>query len=83
MGLFDGCFISLLGPIAFEICGQEGATQAIGFLLGLCSIPLTVGPPIAGKIHYTSLHISHAGITYLKPIIIRIFSLKEHVNNVP
>ncbi|XP_011299963.1 monocarboxylate transporter 10 isoform X3 [Fopius arisanus] len=48
MGLFDGCFISLLGPIAFDICGREGATQAIGFLLGMCSIPLTVGPPIAG-----------------------------------
>lgn len=51
MGLFDGCFISLLGPIAFEICGQKGATQAIGFLLGLCSVPLTVGPPIAGSIY--------------------------------
>ncbi|CAL7940712.1 unnamed protein product [Xylocopa violacea] len=50
LGLFDGCFISLLGPIAFDICGQEGATQAIGFLLGMCSIPLTVGPPIAGLI---------------------------------
>lgn len=48
MGLFDGCFISLLGPIAFDLCGQEGATQAIGFLLGLCSVPLTFGPPIAG-----------------------------------
>ncbi|PSN54224.1 hypothetical protein C0J52_03540 [Blattella germanica] len=51
MGLFDGCFISLLGPIAFEICGQKGASQAIGFLLGLCSVPLTVGPPIAGMIY--------------------------------
>ncbi|KAJ8964456.1 hypothetical protein NQ317_016640 [Molorchus minor] len=48
MGLFDGCFISLLGPIAFDICGREGATQAIGFLLGVCSIPLTVGPYVAG-----------------------------------
>lgn len=56
MGLFDGCFISLLGPIAYDICGQHGATQAIGFLLGLCSIPLTVGPPIAGLLydHYGS-----------------------------
>ena len=60
MGLFDGCFISLLGPIAFEICGQKGATQAIGFLLGLCSIPLTVGPPIAGKASYSSRYISQA-----------------------
>lgn len=48
MGLFDGCFISLLGPIAFQLCGQRGATQAIGCLLGLCSVPLTVGPFIAG-----------------------------------
>ncbi|XP_062123523.1 monocarboxylate transporter 10 isoform X1 [Drosophila sulfurigaster albostrigata] len=50
MGLFDGCFISLLGPIAYEICGPSGATQAIGFLLGLCSLPLTIGPPVAGMI---------------------------------
>ncbi|XP_044006669.1 monocarboxylate transporter 10 isoform X2 [Aphidius gifuensis] len=50
MGLFDGCFISLLGPIAFDICGKNGATQAIGFLLGMCSIPLTIGAPIAGSI---------------------------------
>lgn len=60
MGLFDGCFISLLGPIAFEICGQKGATQAIGFLLGLCSVPLTVGPPIAGKAYYSSHYTSES-----------------------
>jgi MFS transporter, MCT family, solute carrier family 16 (monocarboxylic acid transporters), member 10 len=46
MGLFDGCFISLLGPIAYDICGPMGAAQAIGFMLGLSSVPLTVGPPI-------------------------------------
>lgn len=34
-----------------DICGPQGATQAIGFLLGLCSIPLTVGPPIAGMLY--------------------------------
>lgn len=51
MGLFDGCFISLLGPIAYDICGPRGATQAIGFLLGLCSVPLTVGPPVAGLLY--------------------------------
>jgi MCP family monocarboxylic acid transporter-like MFS transporter 10 len=49
MGLFDGCFITMLGPIAYDICGTAGASQAIGFLLGLCSIPLTLGPPIAGN----------------------------------
>ncbi|KAK6641619.1 hypothetical protein RUM44_013334 [Polyplax serrata] len=50
MGIFDGCFVSLMGPVAFKICGQKGASQAIGFLLGLCSIPMTLGPPIAGFI---------------------------------
>ncbi|XP_014470441.1 PREDICTED: monocarboxylate transporter 10 isoform X2 [Dinoponera quadriceps] len=63
MGLFDGCFISLLGPIAFDICGRNGATQAIGFLLGMCSIPLTVGPPIAGLLY------DHTG-TYDLPFLL-------------
>ena len=49
LGIFDGCFISVLGPIAFDLVGRNGASQAIGFLLAFCSIPLTVGPPIAGK----------------------------------
>lgn len=48
MGLFDGCFISLIGPIAYDLCGPEGAAQGIGFLLGLMSMPMTIGPPLAG-----------------------------------
>lgn len=63
MGLFDGCFISLLGPIAYDICGPRGATQAIGFLLGLCSVPLTVGPPVAGMLY------DHTG-SYILPFIL-------------
>lgn len=51
LGLFDGCFISLLGPIAYDICGPNGAAQAIGFLLGLCSFGLTAGPPLAGNLY--------------------------------
>lgn len=49
MGLFDGCFISIMAPIAFELVGSEDVSQAIGFLLGLMSVPMTVGPPIAGR----------------------------------
>lgn len=49
MGLFDGCFISIMAPIAFELVGAQDVSQAIGFLLGFMSIPMTVGPPIAGK----------------------------------
>ncbi|XP_043918666.1 monocarboxylate transporter 10 [Protopterus annectens] len=48
MGLFDGCFICLMAPIAYELVGAENVSQAIGFLLGLMSIPMTVGPPVAG-----------------------------------
>ncbi|XP_050534692.1 monocarboxylate transporter 10 isoform X2 [Daktulosphaira vitifoliae] len=48
LGLADGCFVSVMGPIAFDLCGQKGTAQAIGCILGLCSIPLTVGPPVAG-----------------------------------
>src|SRR5699024_2697927 len=51
LGLFDGTFISLLGPIAFDLVGPEYANQAIGLLLCFCSLPLTVGPPIAGEQH--------------------------------
>ncbi|KAL7987839.1 hypothetical protein Chor_006758 [Crotalus horridus] len=50
MGLFDGCFISIMAPIAFELVGAHHVSEAIGFLLGLMSIPMTVGPPIAGKL---------------------------------
>lgn len=54
LGLFDGCFISLLGPIAYDFCGPHGAAQAIGFLLGLCSFGLTAGPPLAGILYDSS-----------------------------
>lgn len=49
MGLFDGCFISIMAPIAFELVGAQHVSQAIGFLLGFMSIPMIVGPPIAGR----------------------------------
>lgn len=51
LGIFDGCFISVIGPIAFQFCGPEGATQAIGFILGLSAFPLIMGPPIAGWLY--------------------------------
>lgn len=48
MGLFDGCFVALVGPMAFDFCGPKNAPQAIGFLLGLQSLPMTTGPTVAG-----------------------------------
>lgn len=51
LGLFDGCFIALVGPIAFDLCGPQSASQAIGFLLGLYAVPMTAGPTIAGILY--------------------------------
>ncbi|XP_077018785.1 monocarboxylate transporter 10 [Tamandua tetradactyla] len=66
MGLFDGCFISIMAPIAFELVGAQDVSQAIGFLLGFMSVPMTVGPPIAGllreKLGYYDVAFYLAGI---------------------
>ncbi|KAM9495280.1 monocarboxylate transporter 10-like [Clarias gariepinus] len=51
MGLSDGCFFSTMAPIAFELVGSEKASQALGFVLGMTAVPMTVGPPIAGILH--------------------------------
>lgn len=48
MGVCDGCFVCLLGPIALDIVGPKSVSQAIGFLLGIISIPMMAGPPLAG-----------------------------------
>ncbi|PZC84125.1 hypothetical protein B5X24_HaOG205847 [Helicoverpa armigera] len=51
MGIFDGAFIALMGPIAFGLCGGANAAQAIGCMLGLAALPLSVGPPVAGYLY--------------------------------
>ena len=41
----------LYGDPANEICGTRGTSQAIGFMLGFCSIPLTLGPTFSGYLY--------------------------------
>ena len=69
LGLADGCFWVVEGPIAYDICGPSGAAQAIGFLKGLMGISFAAGPPIAGKIRKISpakeVHSSFIGLSYL------------------
>lgn len=69
LGLCDGCFLTMMAPIAFELVGPMQASQAIGYLLGLMSIPMTAGPPIAGKKLYMCVCVFHflnsADICYL------------------
>ncbi|XP_002738534.1 monocarboxylate transporter 10-like [Saccoglossus kowalevskii] len=88
MGIFDGCFVSLMGPIAFDIVGAENASQAIGFILGLMSVPLTLGPPIAGYIFESSGSYNIAFIVAGAPPIIGaciLFLVKpaSHITHMP
>lgn len=61
MGLCDGCFISLLGPIAVEMCGQKHANSAISLLLGVCAVPIILGSPF---IQYISRITGSNGLTF-------------------
>ncbi|XP_054166112.1 monocarboxylate transporter 10-like [Oppia nitens] len=84
LGLFDGCFISILGPIAFDLVGPENASQAIGLLLCFCSLPLTVGPPIAAYLYDVNGNYNLAfvlsGIPPLIGAFLMIFILKLQRN---
>ena len=51
IGIADGCFICLIGPIAFDLLGSSGAAQGIGCVLGLASIPMMAGPLLAGLMY--------------------------------
>ena len=48
LGLADGCFWCAEGPIAYDLCGNSGAAQALGFMKGMMGISFAAGPPIAG-----------------------------------
>ena len=58
LGISDGCFVCLLGPIAFDLLGPVDMPQGLGCLLGLMSGPMTLGPPLAGwkayNLHYVT-----------------------------
>lgn len=64
LGLCDGCFLTMMAPIAFELVGPMQASQAIGYLLGLMSLPMTAGPPIAGEKHALLLLPQHSSDLY-------------------
>lgn len=63
MGVCEGGFIALIGPIAFELCGCEHAAEGIGCMLGLAAYPLCFGPPLAAHLYSTTL-------TYTLPFIL-------------
>ncbi|XP_028838883.1 monocarboxylate transporter 8-like [Denticeps clupeoides] len=82
LGLCDGCFITLMAPIAFELFGPRRASQAIGYLLGLMALPMTAGPPLAGLLHdsFGNYHLSFhlAGIPPMVGGIVLLFVPSVH-----
>ncbi|XP_078618122.1 monocarboxylate transporter 10-like [Branchiostoma floridae x Branchiostoma japonicum] len=50
LGLFDGCFVTLLPILTVDLVGVENMSLAWGFTLGSCSVSFILGPPTAGWI---------------------------------
>lgn len=70
MGLCEGAFVSLMGPIAFELCGREHGAQGIGCILGIIACPMFLGPPLAALLYsYTKTYTLAFVLSGLMPII--------------
>ena len=48
-GFFDGCFVGQVAVITGDIAGKERLSQAIGNMFGVVAIPMSLGPPVAGR----------------------------------
>ncbi|XP_070557324.1 monocarboxylate transporter 10-like [Ptychodera flava] len=51
MGIFDGCFVCMMVPVAIDIVGKKDASQAAGFIFCIIALPMIVGGPTAGLIY--------------------------------
>ncbi|KAK7463160.1 hypothetical protein BaRGS_00038272, partial [Batillaria attramentaria] len=51
LGMCDGAVFSVNGPIVFSLVHQQDASQAFGFFIAMMSVPVTVGPPVAGLMY--------------------------------
>ena len=48
-GFFDGCFVGQVAVVTSSIVGMKHLGVALGYLFGSIAIPMTLGPPVAGK----------------------------------
>lgn len=48
-GLFDGCLCVMVGLVTHDIVGRQMMAKAVGTMYGIVAIPMTIGPPMAGK----------------------------------
>ncbi|KAK7463165.1 hypothetical protein BaRGS_00038277 [Batillaria attramentaria] len=51
LGVSNGLFFLLMGPIVTGLVGEGRAAQALGFCLAMISLPNTVGSPLAGLLY--------------------------------
>lgn len=48
-GFFDGCFVGQVAVVTSYIIGTKHLAVALGYLFGSIALPMTLGPPVAGK----------------------------------
>lgn len=49
-GFFDGCFVGQVAVVTSSIVGMKHLGVALGYLFGSIAIPMTLGPPVAGRL---------------------------------
>ena len=47
-GFFEGCYVCQCAVLTGDIVGRDKLAPGVGTLFGIKSIPLTLGPPVAG-----------------------------------
>lgn len=50
-GFFEGCYVLLAPVLTGDIVGRDKMAHGVGVLFALKSVPLTIGPVIAGEIY--------------------------------
>lgn len=54
-GFFEGCYVCQTAVITGDIVGVDRMALAVGLLFGIKSIPLTLGPPLAGMLKFPTV----------------------------
>lgn len=58
-GFFDGCFVGQVAVVTSSIVGMKHLGVALGYLFGSIAIPMTLGPPVAGKVLQHTFIVDH------------------------
>ncbi|KAK7095355.1 hypothetical protein V1264_006775 [Littorina saxatilis] len=77
LGVCDGLFFLLVGPIALSLVGLQGSSQAVGFFNAAIGLTFLTGPTLAGLMydHYGSYDIAYHvfGIPQVTGALLMVF----------